>query len=375
MLPRDAATTTEPAFASSCSRLVEWTDTQWDGVRPTMASVVAFDESGNTGDNLLDEIQPIYSLASVCIPERAVEALLARVGGETEGELKYSELRATKAGRELVLKLLGAEAMTNQMARITPMHKPFTTAARYFDYLMETTLHEAGFDVYGSGAHIQFANILYRQGPAACGGDRWRALMEAFVAACRSPTDARLDSYVYAHLECRRAARDEYVSRLLDLVPLSQDGLRSRIGLDQGQGIGVRDQLDPAVTSLLENCMRWAERVGRMVVRHDDASVVQRWKTKLELLASPGAQTEVGDFWAARMPLPLDIERIELVRSEDFRQVQLADVLAGASVTWLGQFAGRPEPSAFIAALGATMLPSLIENEVWPLPLVDGYRF
>jgi hypothetical protein len=240
---------------------------------------------------------------------------------------------------------------------------------------METTLHEGGMEVYERGLHIALANILYREGPASCGAERWRTLLGAFVAACRQPTDDRFDDYLEAHAACRQVSTDDTINNLLDLVPLSRTGLRMRIGLDQGRGIGTRDLLDPAATSLMENCMRWPERVGRIIVRHDEASVVERWKEKLAVLSSPNARAEVGEYWAERMPLPLDIESIELVRSHDFRQVQLADVLAGACVTWLGQFTGRRVPRGFIAALGESVLPHLIENEVWPLPLAAGRRF
>jgi hypothetical protein len=58
-----------------------------------MTTVVAFDESGNTGDNLLDEIQPIYSLTSVAIPEDEAERVVADVGAQADRELKYSDLR------------------------------------------------------------------------------------------------------------------------------------------------------------------------------------------------------------------------------------------------------------------------------------------
>jgi hypothetical protein len=255
------------------------------------------------------------------------------------------------------------------------MHKPFAMVARLFDYLMETTLHEAGVPTYDLGLHIQFANILYREGPASCGAERWRALLSAFVAACRSPIDVRFDAYLAAHAHCRVAVTDQTVAQLLDLVPVSREGLRECIGLDQGRGIVTRDLLDPAATSLLENCMTWPERVGPIIVRHDEAGVVERWAEKLRVLATPDAEAEVGPYWAKRMELPLGIDSIELVQSDNFRQVQLADVLAGACVTYLGQFLGRPEPADFIAELGDTVLPHLIENVVWPLPLVEGRRF
>jgi hypothetical protein len=339
-----------------------------------VSTVVAFDESGNTGDNLLDARQRIHALASIALAESDAQAVVG-TPGRACAELKYSELRATEEGQAEVLNLLRGNVITPENARVTPTHKPYAVVARYFDYLMETTLFEGRFDVQEAGFHISFANILYRRGPAACGGTRWKRLLEAFVGACRRPSNVSFDVYAYAHLQCREACSDQTVAQLLDLVPLTREGLAGRLAIDQGDGIGARDLLDPAATMLLENCMYWPEQLGRIIVRHDESHVIRRWTEKLMVLAGPSAQESVGHYWAERMPLPLRIDGVELVRSHDYVQVQLADVLAGAAVTWLGQFAGRREPRDFIAELGDTILPDLIQNEIWPLSLVDGDRF
>jgi hypothetical protein len=241
---------------------------------------------------------------------------------------------------------------------------------------MEPTLHNGGFEVYERGLHRAYSNILWRQGAAACGQGRWQHLLRAFVDACRDPSAERIDRLREANGRCLAASTDETVDQLLMLVPPRTDWLQPRIAMDMGHGIGMRDLLDPAVTSLIENCIAWPERVGPIQVLHDESSVVARWRVKLEVLAGPDAAEAVGEYWNNLVPYPLAIDEIRLVRSEDSARIQLADVLAGAAATWLGQFVpnSRTNPE-FIAALADAGVEELIQGEVWPQPEQDGARF
>jgi hypothetical protein len=342
-----------------------------------MPEIVAFDECGNTGDHLLDPAQPVYALASVHLDEGRAAALVDEVRPATiSGELKYSVLRRSRVGREAVARVIESDLVQPGQARISPMHKPFAVVARLFDYAMEPTLHNGGFDIYDRGFHIAFANMLWRGGKAACGSERWETLIESFVRACREPTDENIASLCEANLLCSASATNQSIEQLLMLVPPLPEWLRPRIAADMGHGIGVRDLLDPAVTSLIENCIAWSERLGPIHVRHDESNVVARWKAKLEVLASPEAELEVGEYWAGRVPYPLAVEEIELVRSADSACVQLADILAGAAVTWLGQFVTeRAADERYVEALGDAGIEQLIEGQVWPEPEDENSRF
>lgn len=66
---------------------------------------VAFDESGNSGQNLLDRVQPVYALASVARPESEVAAAVATLLEGTDfDELKFSEMRRSESGQNLIFR-------------------------------------------------------------------------------------------------------------------------------------------------------------------------------------------------------------------------------------------------------------------------------
>jgi hypothetical protein len=73
---------------------------------PPSLPIVAFDESGNTGENLLDQLQPIYCLASVHIDESKAEALAKDLLLKGQKELRFASLRGSRRGREAIVAAL-----------------------------------------------------------------------------------------------------------------------------------------------------------------------------------------------------------------------------------------------------------------------------
>ena len=59
---------------------------------------VFFDESGNTGQNLIDEADPIFVLASCSFQVDEEEEVLSHFQQFKGPELKFSRLRKTAAG-------------------------------------------------------------------------------------------------------------------------------------------------------------------------------------------------------------------------------------------------------------------------------------
>jgi len=69
-----------------------------------MNPIVAFDETGNTGDNLLDPDQPVFVLASVQLPDEDT----VRVLGDPAGEIKFAKLKRSRVGERRILSILNS---------------------------------------------------------------------------------------------------------------------------------------------------------------------------------------------------------------------------------------------------------------------------
>lgn len=114
---------------------------------------VGFDESGNTGPNLLDPEQPLYVLAAVQLDEDDAKEIVAAHLGQAR-ELRYGQLVKRPFGRRKILEVLNDGRLTAENARVTPVHKEFMVAAKLFDQLMEPSMYERGYDVYDRGIQV-----------------------------------------------------------------------------------------------------------------------------------------------------------------------------------------------------------------------------
>jgi hypothetical protein len=84
------------------------------------------DESGNTGENLIDPVQPVFVLGSVNLDSSLSATLLDNVLRQLpkgHGEPKYSSLAKTKAGRKALMECLSS--LPSDTARFYAADKRF----------------------------------------------------------------------------------------------------------------------------------------------------------------------------------------------------------------------------------------------------------
>ncbi len=94
---------------------------------------VFFDESGNTGQNLIDEADPIFVLASCSFDTHEESNILSHFQQFKGRELKFSRLRKTATGRKAVFALLSSPEVTSKTIAAFMIHKPFMVVTKYCD--------------------------------------------------------------------------------------------------------------------------------------------------------------------------------------------------------------------------------------------------
>lgn len=125
-----------------------------------MVQTIYFDESGFTGNNLLDGNQPIFSLGSVALSAEESTEIAADATqrfGLRAAELKGSKLLSTPRGRDAVihiLKELGARK------RFLLINKRFAASCKIFEYLIEPAISDCSSFFYGQNLHYFFSDAL-----------------------------------------------------------------------------------------------------------------------------------------------------------------------------------------------------------------------
>jgi hypothetical protein len=117
-----------------------------------MKPIVYFDESGNTGPDLLNEDQPIFTLASVCIPQTVAKELVDLFQPSQFNELKFASLKKSARHMSNVLRLLQSDDVNENTVKVYAVHKRYMLTAKIVDVFYEPQFRQLGIDLYERGA-------------------------------------------------------------------------------------------------------------------------------------------------------------------------------------------------------------------------------
>ena len=125
-----------------------------------MPTHIFCDETGSTGNNLLDTAQPLFAYASIAIePAEAkslVEELIAQCRPQGT-ELKGRKLVRSSRGRKLVTALL---ERCGSNAKVSVWNKRFALATQFFEHVFEPVLAEQNSLFYRIGFHKLLATCF-----------------------------------------------------------------------------------------------------------------------------------------------------------------------------------------------------------------------
>ena len=325
-------------------------------LRPT----VGFDESGNTGPDLLNEAQPVFVLASISLDEGTVASLLGVPSGREHHSVRA---RQTRAGRERMLELLSATELEASTVKVAVMHKPFMATSKFVDLLVEPVAARLGIDLYRQGLHLALSNLLYMAWPTLdADGAQW--LWTCFVNWARKPAG-----------DTGTALRSA-IRRMSNLAPKGVDELLGVVAAEveatpaEFAGAGDISDLDPAGAAFVGLLHDWSAQLGAFDVLHDDSAEIRRWLPHLDRLTNPKQSSVEVQLWnGVRIRYPLPVGHIALDRSEFSAKIQLADLVAGAAAIGYGSLV-RPTTGpkrSFADAIMQSRLPEwVIGASVWP---------
>lgn len=323
------------------------------------------DESGNTGLDLLNAVQPIFSLASTVLDASACAALAAPLLRQGQKEAKYSRLKGTARGQEALLRFFSSDQLSPETTKLLMADKLYYVLTHLVDKLIEPPLHEAGIDLYARDGHVGLVNVWYYAGPRMIPEKAWKRLLQAFVTALRQRSSASFLACDAAILEVASVVREEF----RDFAT----GLRLAAGrLDEF--IGVFDDaevFDPAVDLFIDTMNKWmAQDAGMFDVTHDRSKPLKRSETFLRTMMRPLPTRLIG-YGQRKAELPLRVRNFDFGDSVLMPQLQVADLVAGAAVDCLLAWSGRRESTAYHEAMKRTRLEQLLVGGMLPSPKIE----
>jgi len=295
-------------------------------------NTIFLDECGYTGKNLLDTEQPVFTLASLTLPESDCKELKNNFFSNVKStELKYSSLSRRPKHKRMILEFLKELSGKPDLIKFSFADKKFVLVAKMVEMLVEPACYEDGIDLYDQGANIGLANLLFYTLPVFGGVDFFNALLKNFQEMMRLRTKESYQTFFEPIL------LQEYSSNLNELLNFFR-GSHVKYGYEL---LETKDHLDIAVSLTLNLISLWQQDLNDgIVLVHDDSSAMARERKIWDAIVDPNLPSiEVG-YDRRKAQFPIGVIKTCPEDSKNWAGLQLADILAGAftrCVRWLSE--------------------------------------
>lgn len=295
---------------------------------PPEPLTIYLDESGYTGNNLLDEAQPLFVMSAVAVaPADAAELVgsISKEFGLTAKELKGSRLCGFKRGQLAVLKIL---AELQGKFRYVAMNKRYAAACIAFEYLVEPVISECNWFFYQQRFNYFIADAIFNQTRSES-----KEILSGLSTAIRERNPEKVfDAFTSVPMPGETAT---VLSLLKELIENNRaaiiDEFKRLQGFDEARWL-----MDLSFTGLFSLLCNWAEENRALDVHCDQSKPLSVMAPHLS--ARIGETVKSEEF---KMPSG-DKRRIFTlageIRLEDSAVVpglQLADVVASAATVVL----------------------------------------
>ncbi len=322
---------------------------------------IAFDESGNTGADLINQDQPVFTLASVQISQEKADSVVEELRSHQSREAKFTNLKKRKSGRDRILNVLASELLEQESICVTFIHKRYMIVSKIVDLLIETVANDFGVDIYENGGNIATSNLHFYCMSTFCGEGRTKVVLRNFVALIRNQDEKSIRKF-YRSVEllvenCKDSSYAESWSPVL----------MSRMMIDDILAPLNFNSIDPAIPAFVEHCTVWGNRLNEdFVVVHDTSKPIIQERDFLERLMDKSQEKVELGYDRRKFTLPLPVLDVVMTDSVDDTRVQIGDILASTFSFWCNGIVDDSKRNDFWHALNDLDLDRFIHNAVWP---------
>ena len=349
------------------------------------------DESGFTGNNLLDKKDTVFAYASVAINHEEATEYVNNIiqkyqlqGGELKGKnlLKYPK-------RQKVI----AEILINFKDRIkvAVYHKKFNLACKLYEYIFEPVLSEKNSLFYHIKFHRFISNILYVEFVSQSADAE--KIFSDFQKLMRSWEDTELN-YLFS------SSKTPDISPILDGIKTfcihHRDIINQELNSLQGTDIGkwILELSYPALLSILCD---WGKEFNQLKVFCDVSKPLKANNRLFDPMIGIKDKIDMDFFQGVKEPCTFNLsQEVQFVESDKFPGIQIADVAAAACAyaaregvnqnteSWIEHIPGiigghsvipdlsYTDPHTFDATRNYMLLIYLVEKSINKQPLLDG---
>lgn len=281
-----------------------------------------FDESGNTGDNLLDINQPYFCLASNNYSEDEAEKLLSYITTQAD-EIHFKTLIKSKTHQNSILKLFNDDLIGRDRIIYTYADKAFALLIRLVDALIEPHYFNYGIDFYGNQDNKWYSYALYFD---LKNENKLIEYINLFQLMIRKRTEQSINQFYDFNNELFSTTKSDYLKAYLFLIAKSKSNL-DHVSFK-------KYSLDLATTSCLSIISTWNTYYDNIpTIIHDESKPIAENKTFLDKYRDKNEVDRMNEEYGLNQPL-LRYSDIILADSKNHIQLQISDLIA-STITYV----------------------------------------
>lgn len=324
---------------NSQKRRVEKIKKQKDAVRVAAAKTnrmrytipdIFFDESGNTGVNLLDPDQPIFTLGSCNISQANAISALSLTGSKSPSEAHFKTLRRRKSGQDGIIRLLKSKYVSTENVKVFVIDKRFMLTSKIVDILIESWSHARGIDLYKHGQNLSLSNVYYFCMPTFCGEERTDEMLAKFIKMIKVQDTESIDNFYESIELLKESCVNDSFKSTLDRIIVTKEDIESILEDTK------KSTLDPSIPSLFKHCIEWGKLYpSGYYIKHDDSKPIAEQQELFNKFMDISKVTEVFGYDRRAFELPIKAKSLTFHSSEEYPQLQIADIVASASAYYV----------------------------------------
>ncbi|MBC8786288.1 DUF3800 domain-containing protein [Pseudomonas fluorescens] len=323
---------------------------------------VYFDESGNTGSNLLDLNQPVFTLASCMFSNKEAQQLIDLVDSNSPHEAHFKNLRRRKSGQDGIIRLMKSKLINPKKVKINIFLKDFMITTKIVDILVEHMMHLMGEDLYLNGRNIALSNMLYYCLPTFCDPELVLSMYKSFVVMIREQGQEHVENFYTIVEKVKDSSSSDKFKEDIDLILSTKNCIHGALeGID-------KTSLDPSIPAFFSHCVLWGNSYPKgFHIIHDDSHSIEKERALFALFMDwTQSEVELG-YDRRKINLPIKGKSLTFSSSEQYLQLQVSDIIASSFSYWASGVSRGESQDYLFAELNKLDLDRFVgHNKIWP---------
>lgn len=291
---------------------------------------IFFDESGNTGGNLLDTTQPFFTLSSSSINKLDALKALELTGSKSPTEAHFKTLRRRKSGQDGIIRLLESKYVNEENVKIFLVDKKYMLTTKIVDILIETWCFNRGLDLYRNGQNLALSNVYYFCFPAFCGEEKTDKMYQKFMSMIRNQSTESIDEFYTSIDELKACSSDQRFASTINRISITKNEIHDILEDVK------KNTLDPSIPCLFKHCVEWGKLYPNgFYIKHDDSKAITEQQDIFNKFMDISKTTEVYGYDRRTFELPIKARSLTFHSSQEYPQLQIVDIVASAAAYYV----------------------------------------